>query len=63
MNVQELEWQTRMRLVDPKLEAQGWTVARFRDGVPLNSYERQSLACPDISFSMRWTLFTRQRTL
>src|SRR6266508_4101283 len=40
----ELEWQTRKRLIDPKLEAQGWKVARFREGVPLASYEKQAVA-------------------
>ncbi len=44
MNAQELEWQTRRRLVDPRLEAQGWTVTRFRQGRQLGAYENQAVA-------------------
>src|SRR5712692_742341 len=40
----ELEWQTRRRLIDPRLQAQGWKVTRFREGVPLTAYERQAVA-------------------
>jgi Type I site-specific restriction-modification system, R (restriction) subunit and related helicases len=40
----ELEWQTRKRLIDPRLEAQGWRVTRFREGTPLAAYERQAVA-------------------
>ncbi len=43
MNVEELEWQTRRRLVDPKLQAQGWKIVGFRDGTPLDAYERQAV--------------------
>ncbi len=40
----EREWQTRKRLIDPKLEAHGWKVARFREGAVLEEYERQAVA-------------------
>lgn len=39
----ELEWQTSRRLVDPKLESQGWQVTHFPDSASLDSYERRAI--------------------
>jgi type I restriction enzyme R subunit len=43
MNPGELEWQTRRRRVDPKLQAQHWEVARFREGQPLGVFNCQAV--------------------
>ena len=39
----ELEWQTRKRLVDPKLEASGWKVSAFREEQALSACNMQAL--------------------
>lgn len=44
MKAHELEWETRWRLVEPKLTAQGWTAVRFREGSPLEAHENQAVA-------------------
>lgn len=45
-DVAELEWQTRKRLIDPKLEAQGWKVSR---GDP--SERRREAGLPTMLFA------------
>lgn len=40
---EESEWQTRQRLVDPRLEATGWQVVRFDPSRPLPSVTRQAI--------------------
>jgi type I restriction enzyme R subunit len=40
---EESEWQTRQRLVDPRLEAAGWQVVRFDPSSPLSSVTRHAI--------------------
>jgi type I restriction enzyme R subunit len=40
---EEPEWQTRQRLVDPRLETAGWQVVRFDPSRPLSSVTRHAI--------------------
>jgi type I restriction enzyme, R subunit len=39
----ELEWQTRRRLVDPKLRAWGWEIVRFREEMGLEDLDHHAI--------------------
>jgi len=43
MTDREREWQTRKQRIDPRLGALGWTLVRFEDGTPLNTYARHAV--------------------